>query len=209
MSQITQEIANARRALAALAGAAPLLSGESEETARLLLSEFASAARALASAAEAQVKPAFRELLPRWLAAFHNHPEHLRAVWRSRKLGALPARKTEESETDYLRRALIHALDEHGKKETAALLKEAASLASAETSAADKTLVPNPEASAFLKQLGLLSRAEARELLRAQKPKFLRDVAALRRIPFSGEVDAAFIRRLHESAVRFARNTAL
>ncbi len=208
MSHLVNDIAAARRALATLTEVVPLLSNESRAQTRLFLAEFTKTARAFAQSATAELKPAFHELAPRWLAAFNGHSDLLRQIWRARKLGTLPARASDEIETAYLRRVLAHSLEKHGKKETSALIKEAENLA-AGAAASVSDLLPQPEINAFVKQLGLLTRSEARELLTNQKKKFLREVASQRRITFTGEVDANFVRRIHDSAVRFARNTQI
>lgn len=209
MSRITQEIAAARRALATLADAAPLLPPQAIAQAAELLTTFASSARTLARSADTRVGAAFKSLLPRWLALFHNQSAALRSALRSRKMGSPPARSAGEPEELWLRRVLLETLDRHGKKETECLIKEASKAAAQSQKSAKSKPDPEKEIFDFLRQIGLLTRSEARETILSAKPGFLRKVAAFRRIPFDGVPDTAFINRLHESAARFARNTAL
>lgn len=209
MSHITQEIAAARRALATLAEAAPLLPPAAIAEAATLLTDFTASVRALARQTDTRVSASFKSLLPAWLAVFHNRTPALRSALRSRKMGPPPPRETGESEEVWLRRVLLATIERCGKKETQSLIKEASKTAPETQKAAKSKPEPQKEVFDFLRQIGLLTRSEARDAILSCKPKLLREVAVFRRIPFGGQPDSAFISRLHESAARFARNTAL
>ena len=132
----------------------------------------------------------------------------LRAEWRRVKWEGPPQKRKDEPEAEYLRHLLFLALGEQGKKSVTAFLKSAGKHINDLTPPEANELVPKPELNAFLKEIGRLTRAEADHVIRARKPKFLKQLAEFRRIPFA-EVDGPFVRKLHESAVKFTKNTAM
>ncbi|MFQ3577674.1 MAG: hypothetical protein SNJ52_01510 [Verrucomicrobiia bacterium] len=205
---IKSRLSKASKTLSSVEEYLPLLSADLQSELVSALDAFSTQIESICDQSLGKLKKSYWAIVPTWLRLFSGRIDKLRAQWKAARWPTISPRNQSEPEGTYLRRLLKLALDQQGKKDVETFLKAAQKHFDAIGADQPTELVPKPELNEFLREIGRLTRAEATPLIKAKGNKFLKQVAAMRRLTFT-EVDASFIRRLHESATKFVRNTAI